>query len=721
MFVQSMSLHWQARVCGLAQFFLVILLAIFLAGCSHLSTKKESSNNEGFTLIEPNPSRYAYGHGFGETREIARRAAQDELAEMILVNIRTEASQQTQSSFTDRNGPSHQTAEISREFTTSSFSWSNVSLEQTQIDFEQQYGKSGYREYYVRLRIEKSLLAKLAEHAKQKAPALNAVFQLERTPMNQPAQRLNWVVQGRAIALRDGVYKQSFITQTGQPAAFETYFNEQTEQSIHALKAIPLLEPNPKGKVGLQFVLLDQTTGTPQRHADIIVRSESGLEYELSTDSQGYTQVLSANQLGKRFSIVMTVLEELVDWNQPNGAKIQQFREIDSYSYQEVTQAKQASVYFYRNPSSANIRIDNQSLGAPVRHPLANGAKYRVQVRADRYRERDTSFNLPQGAAFGFFSAELEPLQFGMFNLKVPGRYNAIQYRRDQEPWQLVGNELREENAEAGSYAVRIGRLDSTQINSPETQAKRIEPFNPNYQIIQDLVELGHQAYYQQDYPEPRYRHPYFYGWDVGISFIRAGGEPKSSYSIPYFRDGQAQNYGQFKQDIEQGFDLGLGSIEDFVVNVQRYFDTLNFIVQGSVGLRTETFSDVSNTFGYFNEDLKLNSYLASIGAGFWQGFMSELIIASVTVNQALEISRWDNNYDLLLNLPNNKIGHLSSGDSRRNAYQYAEAKLLINLGGLGISSSLIYPLEHRKPFLQLGVSMNFFKSGYRRPAYVRY
>ncbi len=680
----------------------VALALLLLAGCSLLPEKKQRS--ESFQITELQSDQYAYGHGFGDSREYALRAARDELAEMILVNVRTETRQ-------DLRQTSEQ--EVTREFASSSFSWSNVSLENTRVDFEQRLRQEGANkgqfEYYVRLRIDRTTLHRLTELARQKAPALNAVYQIEKLPLTEPAQRLAGVVQGDHIASRDQVYKQDFLTSNGSSASFETYFKEVTEASIRALKAIPILSQNGKE---IAIVLLHNDTATPQRNAQLYVRAHSGREYELSTNSQGTTRFLSRQELGESFTVVMKVGDRVID-----GAHMEQFREINRYNLANITQANETTVFFHLTPSEANLRLNNTSLGAPVRHVLKPGASYPLQVRAERHREQSETLTIPAGAAYAFYTVALAARQYGNLNLAVQGRGNTLQLRRDLNEWQIPGGAAyQQEYAEAGSYVVRVGRAAG-------------QGFDPNYQIVQDLFELEHQQTYSQVYPAPRYRQPYRHGWGISLYIIRGGGEPNAQYRVPYtFSPGHANagqstgHYGQFKRDAGQGNNLHLGSAEDFMLNMQRYFDPFHFTLQGSVGLRNHKFALPSNSSGVSLDELELNSLTGSIGAGFWQDFYSGMVLTSVTLNQAYEYAKWNHDSDITLQLANNQFAVLPSTGGKSNKYLFGEANALFSLGeGFGFSVSVIVPFETRKPLVQLGVSFNFFESGYRKPAIINY
>src|SRR5690554_5870315 len=90
-----------------------VVIAVFIAGCSHTPKPKTAT----FQTTETQTDRYAYGHGFGDSREYALRAARDELAEMILVNVRTETRQ-------DLRETAQQ--EVTREFASSSLDRKSV-------------------------------------------------------------------------------------------------------------------------------------------------------------------------------------------------------------------------------------------------------------------------------------------------------------------------------------------------------------------------------------------------------------------------------------------------------------------------------------------------------------------------------------------------------------------------------------------------------------------
>lgn len=682
------------------------VFAVFLmVGCSHLPNKQPTDT---FQTMEPQPERYAYGHGFGASRAEALQAARDELAEMILVNVRTETRQALLQ---------QENQEITQAFVSSSFSWSNVSLENTRIDFEQRLPASNRatRDYYVRLRLQRNHLEELIQLARKKAPSLNAVYAIEALPLTQPAQRLAGVMRGEAIAERDQVYEQDFITANGSSASFETYFAEVAEASIQAVTAIPLIMAAKKGQPPhIAFAYLHEATATPQAHAELMVRSldgpNAGREYVLTTSSQGVTQSLTRQQLGDTFSVLVKVKDKQVA-----GSRMDRYRQIARYQYSAITQAHETQVFFYLTPGDANLRINNQSLGAPVRHPLTPGQAYAVQVRAERHRQHTGTLTIPAGAAYAFYSATLEPRQYGQLDLTAAGRGSVLHVRRDLDDWHIShSGSLQQALAEAGSYVAKVGRAQG-------------QGFDPDYQIIQDLFELEHLQTYQQSYPAPAYREPYRYGWGISFSMLRGGGEPSAAYRLPYLHEtangwSNTGHYGDFKRDAGFYQSVQVDTNEDFVVNVQRYFDTLQFSVQASAGLRRTSFVRPANASSFSTEPLQLQSLVASVGAGFWHSFYSGVVLASVTVNQAYEYARWNHANDITLSLPDNKVAILPSTGGKANRYLYGEANALISLGeGLGLSMSVIVPAETREPFVQFGVSYNFFESGYKKPAIVNF
>ncbi|KPQ02748.1 MAG: LPP20 family lipoprotein [Idiomarinaceae bacterium HL-53] len=673
----------------------IIFLALFITGCAAKPEQRPTARDE-LTTIGLQSDRFAYGHGFGETRERALQAARDELAEMILVNVRTETRQ-------DLRATSDQ--EVTSEFVASSFSWSNVELENLQVDYEQRNRNDNT--WYVRLRLDRPTVARLTQQARQKAPALNAVYQIEQIERTQPAARLRNALQGYNIARRDDVLKESFITANGSQANLESFFKEVADASVRALKALPILHENGNR---IAFALIHEATGTPQRSATVYLRMNSA-EQALLTDSNGLTAFVPLNDINQNFSLVMRTGDITVE-----GSRIERFQEVDRYTKTAVTNASEAMVYFYLDPIDANVRINNESLGSPNRHPLPSGQNYQLSIRSERYRAREETLRIPNGAAFAFVNAELEARQYGSLALSVNDREGMIELRRDSDDWQTSnGNTFHQELAEAGSYAIRVGR-------------RGLNGFDPDYQITQDLVELQNEQVYEQQYEAPRYREPYSHGWRVGISTARLGGEPSASYRIPYVKNGQETregHYGEFKTDADLGAYWGSG--DDFVLSVQRYFDTLNFTVQGSIGNHKHTFdidSDIDvqgwNTFQE-NREVQLDAFTASIGAGFWKSFYDDMVLASLTVNQAFESAKWNLGDPIDFEpASNSRRARLPSDKRTSNSYAFAELNAHLSFGGgLGITLGVIVPAEQMEPYFHFGFSYSFFESGYKYPAIV--
>ncbi|RTE86091.1 MULTISPECIES: hypothetical protein [Gammaproteobacteria] len=680
---------------------LIIAFAIVSSGCSSLpfgdNSNTQQTSREEITTIGLQNDRYAYGHGFGETRERALQAARDELAEMILVNVRTETRQDLREA---------EDQEITSEFVASSFSWSNVELENLQVDFEQRNRNDGT--WYVRLRIERSGVTALTQKARRKAPSLNAVYYIEQADSTQPAQRLARAIDGYNIAHRDGVLAESFITQNGSQATFETYFAEVSEASVRALKALPIVHEDGKQ---IAIALIHESTATPQQLAKIYLRV-NGQETELSTDSRGMTAWLPISNLGNSFSLVARRGDITI-----SGSRIERFQEVDRYTTQAVTNAEEALVYFYLDPVDANVRIGSESLGSPQTHPLESGRLYGLTIRSERYRDRNETLNIPRGAAFAYVNAELEARQYGSLALAVENREGVFEIRRDSDNWiQSRGNTYDRELAEAGSYAIRVGRRGE-------------KGFDPDFQIQQDLIELQNEQRYSRVYEAPAYREPYSYGWRVALYTLRGNGEPSSTYRIPMssnLREGTDGHYQEFQEAAYGGNIDYWGSSDDFVINVQRYFDTLNFTVQGSAGRRTHAFDvyqvDRGSFINYWDlETVELDTAHISIGAGFWKSFYSDRVITSLTINQAYDFSSWDlaETIEIDGDFSSDTRTYISGSDSSRNSYLYAEANAHFNLGGFGFTASVIVPAEQMEPIIQLGFAFSFFDSGYRRPAMV--
>lgn len=711
----------QRQTAGIA----LLMLLFFVTACSSSKPVVEDIDVQ----VTFTDAKYIYAVGYGDSRDDAYQDAQNKLAENILLNIRSESSQYSSQKNTQQSSPIEAGEQVSEAFTSSMFSWSNVRLEQVETYWEETRGHGLQKEHQVTLRIHKDTRERLAQIALQKVPALNVIYHIERLPQYEAAQRLNWAYQGLEIAKRDGVLNQDFVTMQGDSATFLTYFEHTIQSNIQALKAIPVLSQNRKE---VAFILIHEASATPQAHATARIEypSKTGL-FQRNTaaqtkmyrlDAQGQTAWMPLNQFNEHVSIQLPkyfVPQGDAPYKASTSQQKQQassgYHELEHYRLSDITQAKQTDVYFYIQPHQANVRIDGRSLGNPIRHRLTSGTDYFVQVRSDHYREKSMTLKIPKGSAYAFVYVSLDEFQYGRLQLEAQGKNTGLTIQLDANEPFITQQNYQEDFADVGSYTVLSGRMKS------KTE------FDPSYQITQDFFELPKNKQVDREYPAPRYRHPYKHGWSLTWYPVRGGGKFADSYKVPYRQGmdvGHKNSYATLKQDVIGSAEWDKGSEGDFIVNYQHYFNFMNIAMQASTGMYKQQFHLPSNLASkpYGIDELELRSVMGSVGAGFWASFFDDMLVTSLTVNQAFESARWQNDGDVLLRLDNRQRGILPDKGRTSNNYQFAQLQANLSFGvGIGVSLSVIVPNEEREAMVQLGISLLSLESGYRRPAIVRH
>ncbi|RUO26210.1 hypothetical protein CWE09_05710 [Aliidiomarina minuta] len=672
--VLFLGLGWAAK-----RYILTVLLAVGLSACSSTPEQTDMQAYEYETQqrqLAPR-SGYVQGHGAGSSREEALQNAQFEIAEQVLSNVRGEDEQRFRQSGD----------ELEEEFTSTLFTWSNVELENVRVAHSQRFDDS----WYVRAEIDNETMQRITAQARRNAASLNKVLQLEQVAESEPARRQRRALEGLALAARDGVGDATFTTADGQSATFANYFRGAVESSVDAMKVLPIVANDGER---VRFVLLHQETARPQPNTVLRISTE-----ELSTDANGFTAWVELSDLPANFNIFIVgyATQSIAqDWRHPELALMH----TDSVTRQRLFSNEQATVYIYKNPQQANIEIDGRSVGSPVRHSVDTGATYRVSANMQGHRSLHSDVDIAAGAPYGFAYFALEERQYGWLALSARDRRSTLQVNRNgNSVYKSVSNNVNRE-LEAGAYHIEVGRLDG-------------DEFDPDYQIIDDRFQLITDRTVNREYTAPAYRHPYHHGWRFSFYHMRAGGEPTDDYKLPWVQ-GRNINYSDLTQ-IERVNHVNYeGPESEFEISVQRYLNRFNLTTQFSGGTRSHQLllerEDRNRDVG-----LELDNYFVSAGIGFWFSFLEDSVVTSLTINHGLEYAQWSDDSRAEVQPEQGAAWERLPSDGVANSYSFAELNTHFSLGGgVGLTLSVVTPIEGVEPSVRLGLGYAFMSSGYR-------
>ncbi|RUO30325.1 RCC1 domain-containing protein [Aliidiomarina soli] len=626
---------------------------------------------------------FNYGHGVGMDQEEAIQNARYRLAEQVLVSVRSESEQRV------REGDEG----LSASFTRAVFSWSNVQLENVRIDTAEQHGDG----WYARMSMTDRDLRRSIERAHRIAPALDKVLQLERTAADEPLRRLRRALEGLAVVARDSVGAETFTTADGQSAIFSNYFQAQVETSVRAMRVLPLLQASGNG---YRFVVIDDASHRPQPGAAMLINGE-----EVITDASGITETISSDDLGEAFDVHILGYgrdEDTVLWMHPQLELMHNAR----FARGALERSSRATLYVYKNPDDANIILDGRSQAAPRVLEVESGRTYKVSAELNTHRSQQQLLEVPKGAAFVFLDFRLQEREYGAMSLSTEGRDGRFKiYRNGQLELTTESNAVNQD-FEVGEYLVRIGHL------------QRDETFDPDYQLIEDRFHVTQDGLVEHQYVAPAYRSPFHEGWRFNLLSTRSGGQPEDGFKIPWVQ-GRDIGYGDLRAiDSVRAVDY-VSPHGDFELQIQRYFNRLNFSTQFSAGTRSHRMRIDRDGIGPPVE-LELDALVATAGAGFWYSAWNDSIVSSVTVNYAAEVNSWDDASRAEIQMEPGGPWERLPGDSTFNSYAFLELNSHFSFGGgFGLTFAFQTPLEGVEPMFRFGIGYTGMKKGYRIPASV--
>ncbi|MCG5527515.1 MULTISPECIES: hypothetical protein [Halorhodospira] len=651
----------------LPRFAAVLLLVggmVLGGGCAWLGDRHPDAaelREQGRAAAEPG---YTYGHGTGETPEEARQSALYEIAGEVVTAVRGEQREVFRS--LQRRGEvagDEVERDTELELTATVASVSHVALEGASVVAEQRVAEG----WYVRVRLPDGRMDRLRAQARRNAPAM-AQFELtEAVPEDRPGQRFARAARGHQTVVRTGVGDERLYSPRLGETTFAAYFEETAREAAAQLQVIPVVTD---GEV--RFVAVDRHSLRPQPNLKLRIGGMT-----LLTDDNGRTAARSLRGLGGEIRV-----QVLGAPDQPAGLPAQ-FCCLVALQPEAWADAEQATLYLHTQPAGAVVRIDGRDYVTPARVPVRPGQRYRIRVLdTAEYRGETATVEVGERSPAAYFSARLTERQYGHLDLRAAGRHSVI--RLDSHDHQEPGAIRRP--AEAGAYTVRVTRDD------------------PDYQDVVDELVLRPDQRIERRYKEPRYRHPYHYGWRWGVSVGSLGGEPYDSYRLP------GSDGGVDYSDRPDGFD-GLTRVErdgelnvHFGVQGQYFADRLPVTASGSLGLRSVSYR-VEDVAGQ-RADVDLDTVQLTIGAGLWRP-LGETGVGWLTANQAWERSRWDDD-ESAVPMP---------GGRSSNRYPFLE------LGGQWgpwlVSARIAAGGEGLRPLLLVGLGGTAMERGYRLPAEV--
>ncbi len=540
-----------------------------------------------------------YGHGIGETREEARRAAAGELAEQLLTFVRSE--------FRERQTALQAEGEVAVETMTearmesATDTMTNVALAGVETDVERQ-ARDGW---YVRVRLDSGRMDALRERAANQAPALAAFESVAALPESAAGGRLHAALRGLVDMDRTGVGDEAVYHPDTGRTTFRSFFEESVGDSVAAIRAVPLVDG---GRA--RFVVVHRESLAPQRGVALRV----GDAY-LRSNAEGVTESVAVTDLGDEADVYILGYAEAVGDGAPGEAWRYPDRGLlhSTTLYPGEWVDRTPLLLVHTEPAEAVVDVAGVYRGSPARFRVEPGRSYDLIIEDGEdhqgYRER---VEIPEGAPFVYRSVRLTDRRFGVLSLRAEGRHSRFFLDGPGGRQQVDGNSV-DLRTDVGRYTVQVYRDG-----------------RDDYQIIRDEVTVAEGERVERDYVAPRYRRPYARGFRMGLAVGRIGGGLEDEYELPASGGGDS-DYGAFRDahDVSQPA-VGL----DLIGQYQRFFSAaaVGWTVQGEAGLRARTIDTDGG-------DLDLTAFHAAAGFGPWRPVGEGGIW--LTANYALESARW--------------------------------------------------------------------------------
>lgn len=666
----------------------VMILPALLAGCAMLPGGDRGATADELYQEASEAAHESDGYsgvGTAATREEARQNALEHLASQLISDVRSEIEQvervQEQTDESRIDSVSETRATIS--------SFTQMELQQVRTHSERA-GSDG--NWLVEVRLPQQQAQELIERAEAQAPLYAAVELLHETPETLPGERLQHALGGLYESERTGRGDDTFYHPETGRTTFASFFQGQVRANVARLQAYPLVDSDADQ---VRFILLDEESLRPQPGVTVRI----GVT-EHTTDSAGKTRNLDINDLesGDPLHMLGYPSDEEGNWLHPSMAELH----ADNLNTANWGDASETELLIYIDPEfQALAEIAGQTFTAPGRITVPNGRSHRLEVTGtDEFRGTEEVVNVPEGAPFAFWTDSLTQREYGYLDIRVLAGGGTISLH-ERRGGQVIAEEDRlERRQETGLYRIEISRDG-----------------DEDYQLVRDEVSLSADQTFQRSYHPPRSRNPYERGLRLGISGLRIGGEPTADYTLPWI-SGQSVQYGDLN-DVENvsGTDYDATQI-DLIGEAQYYFNTLNLTLLGAAGLRQHQFSLEQG--GGDSVDMEIDSYYASLGAGFWASFFDRRVVSSLTINQGLEQTSWDSDSRHEVRMEEGGSWERLPSGSETNSYSFAQLNTFVRVPLLGDYSGLhvnaVVPMDTIDPYVAVGFSWNWLQRGYEHP-----
>lgn len=674
------------RLPGLA----LITGVALLSGCASIGgwlggPDAATLENDMVERVRDDRSAY-YGVGVGADRPEAEQEARRDLAQQLMGNLRVErrseqrVAEDTEQSITVRH---------KEQYRASVDSLVQVELEQVRR-VSSQPGSDG--NWVAKVALERDLAQELIDRSRERLPALEVAENLLAVPETLPGRRLRYALIGRYHTERQGVEAESFYHRDIGLTTMEGVFSEQIRRAVEAMRVLPVVTDD-----GVHFVLIDRESYTPQAGVLLEVDGE-----RLSTDDRGRTSSIPRDDLAERASV--TVLgfdpdDEEGNWLHPDSARHLQLSELSPNEWGQ----DDPRLLVHTSPAGALVSVDRDEGSSPMRMRVSGGESYRVQAELDDHETARTSVEVHDETPYAYTSLALDELRYGHLDLTAPAGDAVVRLQTRTGTVVDESSDRIQEEVEVGSYTVEV-------IGDPEDEDA--------YENIRERgLRVSEGSETVREYRAPRRRIWEHRGWLFSVRAFRLGGEPLQGFRLPWVNG--ERDYTQLSEvesvtgvDHEPlGIDWGLG--------VQYLANTLNLTVRGDLTRVENEFSLDQSGHEEGSVDLEAISRRASLGAGFWSGFMEDRLLMSLTANRAVEHTRWDSDSraEVLVDEEADQWERLpSSGET--NQFNFLDlsvgySELSDEFPNLGVQFSVVVPEDTLKPFVSLGVSLQLMERGY--------